>query len=77
MALLKTNYILKIDKTRNTIHKPVEATYTVFDEGGKRFFQIDTYGSPERKIPDKISQSIQIDEDMARFLVEELQKTFK
>ncbi len=77
MALLNTNYISEIDKTRNMVHKPVEATYTVFDEGGKKYFQIDTYGSPERKIPDKISQSIQIDEDMARFLIEELQKTFK
>ena len=77
MALLKVNHISKVDKTRNVVHKPVEATFTTFEEGGERYLQIDTYGSPERKMRDKISQSIQIDREMATFLIDELQKVFK
>ena len=76
MALLKKDYIEKINNMRNSVHKPVQATYTVFEEDGKTIFQIDTYGSPEREMPEKVSQSIQFDEDMAKFLVTELKKTF-
>ena len=76
MALLKREYINKIDKMRNSIHKPVEATYTVFEENGETIFQLDTYGLPGRKIQGKVSQCIQIDKDMARFLIDELQKIF-
>lgn len=49
------------------IHKPIKATYTIFEEDGKTIFQIDTYGSPEREMPEKISQSFQVDKEMALF----------
>lgn len=46
---------------RNVVHEGVEATYTIFqDELGGRYLQIDTYGSPSRKVAGKKSQSIQL-----------------
>jgi hypothetical protein len=46
---------------RNSVHNPVSATYTVFTSAdGETYLQIDTYGSDERKIVGKKSQSIQL-----------------
>ncbi|MBQ3969853.1 MAG: methionyl-tRNA formyltransferase [Clostridia bacterium] len=59
------------------MHGRVKATYTVFTNGGKTYFQIDTYGSSTRKINDKISQSIQVDKETAELLIEILKKTFE
>ena len=77
MARINLDTIKKIDKERNTIHAPVTATYTVFETvEGEHYVQIDTYGKSDRALPEKISQSIQIDKDSAKFLVELLQKEF-
>ena len=76
MALLKKENIEKIEKIRNTVHQSVQATYTTFDKSGEKYFQIDTYGSSDRKMPEKISQSIQMDREMAIFLIELLKKEF-
>lgn len=54
----------------------VEATYSVLELDGERFFQIDTYGSPDRKIPGKRSQSIRLDKDAAKKLISLLQQEF-
>ena len=78
MARLDLETIRKIEKERNTVHTPVTTTYTVFDsDNGEHYLQIDTYGRSERVIPEKISQSIQIDKDSAEFLVNLLVKEFK
>ena len=63
MALIKKGHMQQIDKDRIFIHKTTEATYSVFTEEGKKFFQIDTYGSDDRQFKDKVSQSIQFDKD--------------
>ena len=45
---------------RNSVHEPVEATYSVFvDDEGRRYLQIDTYGSAGRQMRGKKSQSVQ------------------
>ena len=44
--------------------------------GGARLFQLSTYGSDTRASEPKVSQTIQIDKDVARELVEQLRKTF-
>jgi hypothetical protein len=77
MAMLTPKRFHNIAKERNTIHVPVEATYTTFEKMGEKYFQIDTYGSDEREIPGKASQSIQIDEMMAKILIEKLEETFQ
>lgn len=44
---------------QNSKHSEVNCTYTIVVEAdGQRFLQVDTYGSAERQIPGKKSQSI-------------------
>lgn len=69
MALITKDNIKKLDKDRNSVHNKVRATYTTFTSDGKKYFQIDTYGSSTREIKDKISQSIQLDEETAQELI--------
>lgn len=76
MARIDLNNIKKIEKYRNTIHDRVHATYTVFEMEDKRFVQFDTYGRIDREMPEKISQSFQIDEATAEYLVSLLRKEF-
>ncbi|MFR5731522.1 MAG: methionyl-tRNA formyltransferase [Clostridium sp.] len=54
----------------------MQATYSVFEKTGQKYFQIDTYGKSDREIPGKISQSFQLDKECAKFLVERLKKEF-
>lgn len=61
---------------RNSIHEPVEATYTSFSADGATYLQIDTYGSTHRQIRGKKSQSIQFDRDSAVLVYELLKRTF-
>ncbi|OLS33756.1 methionyl-tRNA formyltransferase [Bacillus sp. MRMR6] len=78
MALIKHNNIKRIEKDRNMVHTPVDATYTIFkDNSGEVYFQIDTYGSSQRQILGKISQSIQFDKSTAQELVKLLKEEFK
>ena len=76
MALITKDNIEKSEKERNSVHSKVRATYNVFTEDGKKYFQIDTYGKPSREFKDKISQSIQIDEEMAKELIKLLIDAF-
>ena len=74
MALIDKEQFDRVDKTRNSIHKPTVATYAVFEEDGQKYFQIDTYGTAKRAMPEKVSQSIQMDRSMAEALIEILQR---
>lgn len=67
MALIK-----KLDKiSRNaSVQNPVEATYNVLEKDGQRYLQINTYGSPERKAKEVVSQTIQFDRQAAKELLE-------
>ena len=70
MARIDITKMSRLEKQRNTVHDEVSATYTVFVKDNKRFFQIDTYGRAERDMPEKISQSIQIDEGSVSALID-------
>lgn len=76
MARLNLDTIKKIEKERVSVHTKVTTTYSIFDENGERYVQIDTYGKNDRVIPEKISQSIQIDRECAKFLVKLLVNEF-
>ena len=76
MARIKNEEFQKISKERNSIHETVDATYCVFEDEGQKYFQIDTYGRNARKIPGKVSQSLQFDETMAKSLVHILSQEF-
>ena len=70
MARIDITKMSRLEKQRNTVHDEVSATYTVFVKDNKRFFQIDTYGRAERDMPEKISQSIQMDEGSVSALID-------
>jgi len=63
MALI--NKITK--ETRNArLHNEVEATYNLLFNNGETYIQINTFGSDERAIKGKVSQSIQLSKDIIK-----------
>ena len=77
MALIKIDKIEREVKEKNYIHKETACTYTSFiGDDNKRYFQFDTYGSQDRKFPEKVSQSIQFDEETAKVLIGIMNKEF-
>ncbi len=76
MAQIDLSSIEKIEKTRNTIHDKVYTTYTMFEMSGNKYIQFDTYGRVDREKPEKISQSIQLDRDTAKYIVDLLTQEF-
>ncbi|MDQ0253363.1 flagellar basal body L-ring protein FlgH [Evansella vedderi] len=76
MALIKSNNLRRSNKERNLVHKEVDASYTTFNSTGEKYFQIDTYGSNDRKFQGKISQSIQFNKETAVDLITILRKEF-
>lgn len=76
MAQLEINSIKELQKERNTIHSKVEATYTIFEDNGNKYVQLDTYGKAGRALPGKISQSVQFDRESARYLSEIFAREF-
>ncbi len=49
MAQININKLERIEKERNTVHDSVSATYSIFEQGGERYLQIDTYGRSTRE----------------------------
>jgi len=66
----------EVTAERQVVHEPVECGWRAFTAEGERILQLDTYGSAERKLQGKVSQSIQLDEKAARELAEILTQTF-
>ena len=64
-------------KDRDSIHKSTECTYyLVYNKKGEKFLQLDTYGSADRQMPGKISQSIQFSPGAIKQLKALLTKEF-
>ena len=61
-------------KERQTVHDEVECRYSIFSSGGKRYLQLETFGSPTRKLKGKTSQSVQFDETSLRELQRIIEK---
>jgi len=76
LAQIRLDDIERIEKARNVLHEKVYTTYTSFEKNGQKYFQLDTYGTSKREIPEKVSQSLQLDETSARFLVKLLIEEF-
>lgn len=77
MAQIDVETIEKFEKRNIIIHDKVYTSYSVFDLYGEHYVQIDTYGKSDRENPGKVSQSIQFDEESARFLYDLLKKEYK
>jgi hypothetical protein len=57
MAIVRQLTHLALEK--DTPHSEADCTYSIIhDEVGRKYLQIDTYGSKARQIPGKKSQSI-------------------
>jgi hypothetical protein len=57
---------------------PTQVVATVYcqEYDGRQILQIDTHGSDHREIPDKVSQTIQLNESSAKELFDILKKGF-
>ncbi|MBQ8172336.1 MAG: hypothetical protein IJ034_00145 [Mailhella sp.] len=77
MATINFNQIEKIDKQRYNLHDEADASYSIFEKNGNKYFQIDTYGSSKRILSNKISQTIQLDQNSVKALVTLLKKEFE
>lgn len=74
MALIGDFHQVNSDKS--ILHGPVSCGWRAFEVGGTRILQLDTYGSNTRKIPNKISQSIQLDRQGAAQLLDLIRDAF-
>lgn len=74
MALI--THLTRFHKERNHAHGAVDCGYTVFEADGERYLQLDTYGSAERQILGKTSQSIQLNAQSAEQLKALIGQTF-
>ena len=63
--------------TRNSIHDPIDATYTIIRTDDRSFVQIDTFGRDSREIPGKKSQTIQLDKNSGLQLIKILKDAFQ
>lgn len=50
---------------RMSLHDPVDATYYTYELDGRRLLQVNTVGRKSREMPDKVSQSFQLDDQSA------------
>lgn len=75
MALIKR--LKERHMERNRVHNDVEATFTIFRDENDVYLQIDTYGSSQRAIPGKVSQSIQFNRQSLQQLREIIESQFR
>jgi hypothetical protein len=77
MARIDEKHLNQKNQERCTVHENVNAAYFFFDDAGEKYFQIDTYGSPDREVQGVPSQKVQFDKKTAEILIEILKKGFK
>lgn len=58
------------------VHKLTDADYDIFINDGQKYLQIDTYGSADREDVGKVSQSIQLNEEVAKQLLQVIKNEF-
>jgi len=75
MALITNFEVLELEKPN--VHEPVEASLGAFTAGEETFIQINTYGRSGRKLTGKTSQTIQLDREAAKKLVEVIKAQFQ
>jgi hypothetical protein len=76
MARIDKNHLEQKEQERYTIQDTAGATYFFFDKGDERFFQLNMYGTPGRKVPGSRSQTLQFDRNMAETLIGILRRGF-
>lgn len=66
----------EVTSETNGLHKPVLCGWRRFSVGDQTILQLDTYGTDERRFPNKVSQSIQLDREGAAVLSMLIRETF-
>lgn len=67
--------LVKINLEKNSAHRPVDCTYSiVIGESGEKYLQVDTYGSADRQIHGKKSQSIRFSKEAVDQLKQIIEK---
>lgn len=67
MALVTS--LMRLKQTTFRVHPTsVDCHFGVFDQGGRRYLQLNTYGSADRQDKGTVSQTLQFDESTAREL---------
>jgi hypothetical protein len=74
MAFVHEFHLVSSD--RHDVHKPVSCGWRSFIADGKTILQLDTYGSEQRKILNKVSQTFQVDREGAAVLLGLIRETF-
>ena len=74
MATIREMTLRVLD--RETPHTDTDCTYSIVESDGVKVLQIDTYGSKNRRIPGKVSQSIRFSPAAIGQLKKILQKHF-
>jgi hypothetical protein len=74
MALVRK--IQEVAKQRHSVHGDTSCSYSAFRQSGKTYLQLDTYGSKQRKLRGKISQTLQFNEQAAKELMRIIEETF-
>lgn len=74
MAVVRSLSEKELD--RASVHTEAEATVSLIDQNGEKFVQIDTYGSKNRALPGKVSQSLRLSKAAFDQLVQIAEKHF-
>lgn len=61
---------------RRMFRTEVDCGYRIVSEQGLRMLHLETYGSQDRQIPGKVSQSLQLDERAAAELLRLIREAF-
>ena len=75
MALVR-----RLDKTakeRQSVHGETECAYSIYSVGDETFIQLDTFGSAERKLQGKVSQSLQLSREASLQLKAIIEEAFR
>jgi hypothetical protein len=75
VAVVRKIEHLKLE--RDAVHSEAACTYSIITDNGTQYLQIDTYGSKERQIPGKKSQSIRFAPEAIQQLRELIAKHFQ
>ena len=62
--------------SRDTKHTECSGKLRAIESGGERFIQIDTYGSADREMPGKVSQSLRLTQDAVNQIIKMAAKHF-
>ena len=77
MTIINSKNLQKVQRINPKLQNEVQGEYFSFvDDTGKKYFQLDTYGSKTRKQPTKVSQSIRMDKESAIGFINILKETF-